>query len=170
MPAHRCTCGHVIHLGPQISPEEWLLLSSEVLDPLPDQVDKWELYLDSLTALLCPHCARLWIFWKDSSPQPREYTLAQHITPQAALERDRVAQPTHFPEDGVWLLVPNGWFQQPAAVFTRLELALKWVAVHGVSGTLRRMPLNPIKTLSSAPDDTPQSVLEVRAGVASSAG
>ena len=73
MPSIKCRCDEVIHYGEIPCPHEWLLISDVAFSHLSGEVNAEEVYREMTSALRCPRCGRLWIFWAGYTGEPAEY-------------------------------------------------------------------------------------------------
>lgn len=73
MPSIRCKCGELLRFGEIPNPIEWLLVRDTVFDKYQGTVDAEEIYRTMISALQCPKCGRLWVFWDGFGESPGEY-------------------------------------------------------------------------------------------------
>lgn len=76
MPTFGCKCGQKIGFGEIPNPHEWLFISDTNFDGFSGPLDSEELYRAMGSALKCPVCSRLWVFYRGLSEPPSEYILA----------------------------------------------------------------------------------------------
>jgi hypothetical protein len=72
MPKLLCRCSEILRYGEIPCPIEWRMISDSKLDQFQGQVDAEAIYMATQTALRCPRCGRLWVFWEGESG-PSEY-------------------------------------------------------------------------------------------------
>lgn len=74
MPKLACSCGNWIQYGEIPSPHEWLFISDIDYDRHTGMIEIEELYRDSKSALRCPTCGTLFVFWEGFDHVPAEYS------------------------------------------------------------------------------------------------
>jgi hypothetical protein len=75
MPALKCTCGAELDFGGTANPISWFLFSEAEQCALPETAGMAEFVKLMKHAVLCPTCARLWIWWSKGT-LPVEYVPA----------------------------------------------------------------------------------------------
>ena len=79
MPKLLCKCGEVLRFGEIPCPIEWRMISDSKFEQFEGTVNAEDVYLASQTALRCPRCGRLWVFW-DGGDAPEEYVPASLLS------------------------------------------------------------------------------------------
>lgn len=79
MPAILCKCNVRLSYGEMPCPIEWLFISDNNYDEYQGEVNAEELYLNMKSMLKCPHCERLWFFWKDYGSEPTCYEKVEEL-------------------------------------------------------------------------------------------
>lgn len=77
MPSILCKCGEKLNFGEIPNPIEWLMISDEEFEKFQGTVDSEAIYREMSSALKCPRCKRLWIFWNGFDFAPLSYAPEQ---------------------------------------------------------------------------------------------
>jgi hypothetical protein len=81
VPKLNCRCGETLSYGEIPSPIEWKIISDVAFDRFTGMVNAEEVYAAMESALRCPRCNRLWVFWDGFQSDPQEYTMPGTRTP-----------------------------------------------------------------------------------------
>jgi hypothetical protein len=82
MPKLLCKCGEVLRYGEIPCPLEWRIISDSKFEEFRGTVNAEEIYMATRTALRCPRCGRLWVFWNEGDA-PVEYVPVASTTDPA---------------------------------------------------------------------------------------
>lgn len=73
MPKILCSCGTTIPFGDIPCPHMYLFISDVAYDAFAGSVDAEDVYRAMSPFLKCPHCGRLWVYWKGFKEDPQEF-------------------------------------------------------------------------------------------------